>query len=163
MPVSGTVRYFLPIKRKNAPKLKTIDWIRVIHLDILPIILLDLVPYNVYEFVCILCNVWKLLLTDVVTDDMVQEIELHLWRALSIYDAYVPQDLKGGWQFHFLLHLPILLLLNGPLIDNWNFALEKAMGIRAKNRVNPIESIANSQNLLHAINALKVILPFSQY
>jgi hypothetical protein len=165
-PVSSSVRYILPIKYKKKPRVKSIDWVRVVHLDILPIILLDLVPYTVYGFVCVMCHVWKLLLVDEVTDEIVHEIEGYLWTAMSIYDAYVPEDIKGGWQFHLLLHLPILLLFNGPLIDNWNFFLERAMGIFktwAKNRVRPVESIANSQNLLHAINSLKVRFRTSTY
>jgi hypothetical protein len=35
---------------------------------------------------------------------------------------------RGGWEWHKLLHLPMMLLANGPLSGNWNMPSESLFG-----------------------------------
>jgi hypothetical protein len=162
-PVTENVKNCLPNnKRKaNLPTLKTIDWIRFFQLEIVLFALVDIVPYPVFGFLKLLCGCIRGLVSSSFNEDSIISLERKLWFMLSVYEAFIPPHHRGGWQWHLLIHLPLLIRLNGPLVDNWNFAAEAMLGVIkrwSKSMKKPIESIANTQAVFSAVTLIKVRL-----
>lgn len=145
--------------RRGLGKAKTIDYVKVVQLRLLPYALVDIVSPTVFGCIAKLCRALRLFLAHEITEDSIRKAEVFLWEALKRFEALVPDSQRRGWQWHFLLHLPNYLRSEGPLVDGWNFRLESYLAtFRAwvKSMRFPIQSLANAQNVRIAVASLKV-------